>query len=62
MENHAASPFDGYRLLEQMNSLTKESRVIVMEHHERHDGKGYPVSSRATRYISIARYVVSPMY
>ncbi len=35
-------PFDGYRLLEQMNSLTKESRVIVMEHHERHDGTGYP--------------------
>jgi len=35
-------PFEGYRLLEQLNALTKESRVIVMEHHERHDGKGYP--------------------
>jgi HD-GYP domain-containing protein (c-di-GMP phosphodiesterase class II) len=35
-------PAEGYALLKQMNALTPESRVIIMEHHERHDGKGYP--------------------
>jgi len=35
-------PFEGFQLLEKLNAATKESRVIVMEHHERHDGKGYP--------------------
>jgi HD-GYP domain-containing protein (c-di-GMP phosphodiesterase class II) len=35
-------PAEGFALLEQMNALTKETRVIVMEHHERNDGSGYP--------------------
>ena len=25
-----------------MNSLSKEAKFIVMQHHERHNGKGYP--------------------
>lgn len=35
-------PFDGYKLLEKLDALTEESKFIVMEHHERHDGSGYP--------------------
>lgn len=35
-------PYEGYKLLDQLNALTKESKVIVMQHHERHNGKGYP--------------------
>lgn len=42
-------PFEGYKLLEKLNELTKESRVIVMEHHERHDGRGYPRKLRGDR-------------
>jgi HD-GYP domain-containing protein (c-di-GMP phosphodiesterase class II) len=35
-------PYEGYKLLEKYNSLTDEAKYIVMEHHERHDGRGYP--------------------
>jgi HD-GYP domain-containing protein (c-di-GMP phosphodiesterase class II) len=35
-------PSDGYELLQKMDNLTEESRIIVMEHHERNDGRGYP--------------------
>ena len=35
-------PEQGYQILEKMNALTDEAKVIVMEHHERHDGSGYP--------------------
>ena len=39
MKNH---PDDGNSLLEKFNHLTPEAKVIVLQHHERHDGKGYP--------------------
>jgi HD-GYP domain-containing protein (c-di-GMP phosphodiesterase class II) len=35
-------PFQGYKLLKRFNVLTEEARTVVMEHHERHNGKGYP--------------------
>ncbi|MFC1693964.1 HD-GYP domain-containing protein [Candidatus Latescibacterota bacterium] len=35
-------PFLGYQLLKKFNALTEEAKVIVMEHHERYNGKGYP--------------------
>lgn len=35
-------PFQGYKLLSDMNELTKESRIIVLQHHEWMNGKGYP--------------------
>ncbi len=35
-------PDFGYILLGQFNALTEEAKVIVMQHHERNDGKGYP--------------------
>lgn len=35
-------PDQGYKILSETNQLTKECRVIVMQHHERDDGTGYP--------------------
>lgn len=35
-------PAAGQILLEKYEALTKESNVIVMQHHERNDGSGYP--------------------
>lgn len=35
-------PEYGYKLLSRTSHLTKESRIIVMHHHERVDGTGYP--------------------
>jgi len=32
----------GYELLEELNVLTKEAKIIVMQHHERQNGRGYP--------------------
>lgn len=39
MRNH---PSKGRRLLTDAEQLTKECGVIVMQHHEREDGTGYP--------------------
>ncbi len=35
-------PYQGYKLLEMANALTEECRYIVMQHHERANGEGYP--------------------
>ena len=35
-------PEEGYKLLKSMNSLSDEAKVIVLQHHERNNGKGYP--------------------
>jgi HD-GYP domain-containing protein (c-di-GMP phosphodiesterase class II) len=35
-------PALGYKLLHETNQLTEESKIIVLQHHERHDGTGYP--------------------
>jgi len=37
-------PYQGYKLLKDTNQLTEECMVIVMQHHEREDGTGYPRS------------------
>jgi len=39
MRNH---PAFGYNILSETNSLSEECRIIVMQHHEREDGTGYP--------------------
>jgi HD-GYP domain-containing protein (c-di-GMP phosphodiesterase class II) len=39
-------PFLGFKLLDETNQLTDESRIIVLQHHERADGKGYPKGLR----------------
>lgn len=35
-------PFKGYEILDKAGFLTKEAELIVLEHHERSDGTGYP--------------------
>jgi HD-GYP domain-containing protein (c-di-GMP phosphodiesterase class II) len=35
-------PYQGYKILKETNQLTEECMVIVMQHHEREDGTGYP--------------------
>lgn len=35
-------PFQSYKILEKTDQMTKECRVICMQHHEREDGSGYP--------------------
>jgi len=35
-------PAMGYQLLHETNQISEENRLIVLEHHERHDGTGYP--------------------
>lgn len=35
-------PNHGYKLLEETRQLSKECMYIVMQHHEREDGTGYP--------------------
>ncbi len=35
-------PYKGYKILQAAGALSDECRHIVLEHHERHDGTGYP--------------------
>lgn len=39
-------PALGYKLLHETNQLTEESKTIVLQHHERPDGTGYPKGLR----------------
>lgn len=36
-------PEFGYEILERTRQLTEECRIIVLHHHERNDGSGYPL-------------------
>ncbi|HVO67784.1 MAG TPA: HD-GYP domain-containing protein [Syntrophales bacterium] len=36
-------PNMGYKVLHETNQLTPECKRIVLQHHERYDGKGYPL-------------------
>jgi len=42
MQEMRTHPNRGYKILSETSHLTDECRIIVMEHHERHDGNGYP--------------------
>lgn len=35
-------PYQGYKILKEAEAMSEECRIIVMEHHERYDGSGYP--------------------
>lgn len=39
MRSHA---LEGYDLLSATKQLSEECKIIVMQHHEREDGSGYP--------------------
>jgi HD-GYP domain-containing protein (c-di-GMP phosphodiesterase class II) len=42
MEQMRTHPTKGYKILQKADALSDECRYIVLEHHERHDGAGYP--------------------
>lgn len=51
-------PEDGHRILAEGGFLTDEARIIVLQHHEREDGQGYPaglVNDRIHPYARICR-------
>ncbi|WP_210396647.1 HD-GYP domain-containing protein [Motiliproteus sediminis] len=42
MKHIRIHPYQGYKILEAAGELTEECRIIVMQHHERAGGDGYP--------------------
>ncbi|MFC1574148.1 HD-GYP domain-containing protein [Candidatus Latescibacterota bacterium] len=36
-------PLEGYKILNHLNTTDAEIKIIVMQHHERNSGKGYPM-------------------
>tara|TARA_R110001583_G_scaffold59702_1_gene177536 strand:+ start:2014 stop:3039 length:1026 start_codon:yes stop_codon:yes gene_type:complete len=42
MRHMRTHPYKGYKMLEKAGQLTEESRIIILQHHERADGQGYP--------------------
>jgi HD-GYP domain-containing protein (c-di-GMP phosphodiesterase class II) len=42
-------PENGYKILRKFNALSDEIGVIILQHHERHDGKGYPAGLKGDR-------------
>lgn len=46
MQEMRRHPSLGFKLLAEAKQLTEESKIIVLQHHERYDGKGYPKGLR----------------
>ena len=46
MQEMRRHPSLGYKLLHETKQLTEESKIIVLQHHERVDGLGYPKGLR----------------
>ncbi len=42
MRHMRSHPYKGYKMLEKSGQLSEESRIIILQHHERADGTGYP--------------------
>ena len=42
MNQMRTHPYQGYKILKEANELSKECEYIVLQHHERYDGTGYP--------------------
>ena len=42
MRHMRTHPYKGYKLLEKSGQLSEEARIIILQHHERADGTGYP--------------------
>jgi len=48
-------PHLGFKLLQDTRQLTDESKIIVLQHHERIDGTGYPKGLRGNEIHIYAR-------
>ncbi len=46
---------DGYQMVESSGLMTDEARTIILQHHERDDGMGYPNQRRAEEIHPFAR-------
>ena len=46
---------DGYQMVESSGLMTEEARTIILQHHERDDGRGYPHQKRAEEIHPYAR-------
>lgn len=42
MNQMRTHPYQGYKILKEANALSKECEYILLQHHERYDGEGYP--------------------
>ncbi len=42
-------PLEGYKILNHLNTTDDEIKVIVMQHHERNSGKGYPMGLKGDK-------------
>jgi len=42
MRHMRTHPYKGYKILDACDQLSEECRIIILQHHERADGKGYP--------------------
>ncbi len=42
MKQMRTHPYQGYKILHEANELSQECEYIVLQHHERYDGNGYP--------------------
>lgn len=42
MNQMRTHPYQGYKILKDANELSTECEYIVLQHHERYDGTGYP--------------------
>lgn len=47
----------GYNYLREISSLSAESRIIALQHHERVDGNGYPDNLEADKISYLAKIV-----
>lgn len=52
-----AHPTVGLKMLEAQPSVPKEVKLIVEQHHEAHDGSGYPKGLRGNAIYDLARIV-----
>lgn len=50
-------PIYGYRMSKRIHSLNEETRHVILRHHERQDGSGYPEGLQANRLNYYTRIV-----
>ncbi len=55
MAHMRTHPFQGFKILKKANALSDECRYIVMQHHEYHDGTGYPKRLKGDQIHRYAR-------
>ncbi|KJR40065.1 metal dependent phosphohydrolase [Candidatus Magnetoovum chiemensis] len=48
-------PYQGYKLLQEADQLSQECKIIVMQHHEREDGTGYPMRLKGNEIHTYGR-------